>query len=567
MKQVGAPVPSPDGRWVVVPVTEPAFEEKDEVSDLWLVPGDGSTPPRRLTTAKGTGGGAAWNPDGTRLAFSAKRDGDESNQIHLLDLAGGEARRLTQVALGVRTPKWSPDGKTILFQSSGYRGATNDADNQRIAGERKKAKSKVRAYDGFPIRRYDKWLDDSQTHLLVIPAAGDSPARDLLAGTALVAGAGFGGASGEGSSDSLQPEWAPDSQSILVTAMTNAHVAAYGEPVLHLFQLELAGGEPRQLTQGKVSHSNATFSPDGRRLGLKLDAGQGVLYALARLAVAPWPWTGELQPVTPKFDRSVVDFAFSPDSSTLYFNGEDSGYLHLWSVPVTGSEPPVALETPRGVWLSPSSPGKSASPALFGLWQTAINPAEVFRVDLATKQSARLTSFAVDQAASVDWQPLREFRFTNRVGRKIHSFLALPPGFDEAKKYPLFVLIHGGHANMWREAISRRWNYHLLARPGYGVLLTDYVGSTGYGEKFTLDFLSDPLRVRPTTSIPLRMKRSGGFRFLTVRGRRPAEPATAGISPTGWRPRPRGTAAWSVTRDWPAFIRSGPPATRSITAS
>jgi len=42
MKRVGAPVPSPDGRWVVFSLVEPAYDEKDQVSDLWIVPTDGS---------------------------------------------------------------------------------------------------------------------------------------------------------------------------------------------------------------------------------------------------------------------------------------------------------------------------------------------------------------------------------------------------------------------------------------------------------------------------------------------------------------------------------------------
>ena len=49
------------------------------------------------------------------------------------------------------------------------------------------------------------------------------------------------------------------------------------------------------------------------------------------------------------------------------------------------------------------------------------------------------------------------------------------------------------HAAMWRDSITYRWNYHLLAQPGFVVLLTDYRGSTGYGEKFTLDITGDPL--------------------------------------------------------------------------
>jgi dipeptidyl aminopeptidase/acylaminoacyl peptidase len=56
------------------------------------------------------------------------------------------------------------------------------------------------------------------------------------------------------------------------------------------------------------------------------------------------------------------------------------------------------------------------------------------------------------------------------------------------------VLMHGGFASSRRDAISYRWNYHLLAHPGFVVLATDYRGSTGYGEKFSLDILGDPLK-------------------------------------------------------------------------
>src|SRR5204862_6885677 len=101
---------------------------------------------------------------------------------------------------------------------------------------------------------------------------------------------------------------------------------------------------------------------------------------------------------------------------------------------------------------------------------------------------------SVAEAASIAWETLRECWVSNKFGRQIHSFVALPPGFDESKQCPLLVLIHGGHANMWRDSITRRWDYHLLAQPGYVVLLTDYLGSTGYGERVTRDILGDPLR-------------------------------------------------------------------------
>src|SRR5438045_3039463 len=66
MKRVGAPAPSPDGKWVVFSVTEPAYDEKDQTADLWIVPADASAKPRRLTFSKTSESDVAWAPDSRR---------------------------------------------------------------------------------------------------------------------------------------------------------------------------------------------------------------------------------------------------------------------------------------------------------------------------------------------------------------------------------------------------------------------------------------------------------------------------------------------------------------------
>ena len=73
----GALATSPDGRWIVAAVAEPAYDDEQKRSDLWIVPADGSAPPRRLTSGKGSEGDPAWSPDSTRIAFSARREGDD----------------------------------------------------------------------------------------------------------------------------------------------------------------------------------------------------------------------------------------------------------------------------------------------------------------------------------------------------------------------------------------------------------------------------------------------------------------------------------------------------------
>jgi dipeptidyl aminopeptidase/acylaminoacyl peptidase len=194
MKRVGAPVVSPDGKWVVFSMLEPSYETDKEISDLWLVPADGSAPARRITNTRAPEGGVSWSPDSRNIAFSSKREGDESDQIYTLDLAGGgEAHRLTSLSTGASRPKWRPDGMAILFESAVYPSALDDEANRKAAAERKARKYNVRTYEHFPIRHWNQWLDDKHPTILVQSLEPGATAKDLLSPTALARTSGFSG--------------------------------------------------------------------------------------------------------------------------------------------------------------------------------------------------------------------------------------------------------------------------------------------------------------------------------------------------------------------------------------
>src|SRR5687767_4976191 len=324
MKRVGAPVPSPDGRWIVFPVIEPAYDEKDQVSDLWIVPGDGSAKPRRLTFSKTGESGVAWSPDSQRLAFSAKREGDDVNQIYVMDVvAGGEAMRVTSLSTGARAPQWRPDGKALLFVSSVYPGTMDDEANKKIAAERKGQKYKARVYDSFPIRHWDKWLEEMQSHLFVQTLEPEAKAKDILAGTKFITGPGVGGTLGN-SGEEMPAVWSPDGQSIVFVATTNRNVAAYATSNTLLYKISATGGEPTAITTGNDSYTQPAFSPDGKRLFFAITRENNQAYNLNRLGTMPWPGAAPIKVLTENFDRSVGTYAVTPDSKTIYFLAEES---------------------------------------------------------------------------------------------------------------------------------------------------------------------------------------------------------------------------------------------------
>ncbi len=492
LKRVGAPVVSPDGRWAAFLVTEPAYDARDQTADLWIVPTDGSAAARKLTQTKATETSPRWSPDGTRLAFSSKRDGDEAPQIYVLNVAGGgEAERITRLSTGARNPEWSPDGARLLFVSEVYPAAEDDEANQKAAKALKDRKHTARVYDGFPIKHWDRWLDERKAHLFVQDARPGAAARDVFARTQFANLPGFAGKQAEAGED-LPATWAPDGKTIVFAAATNRNRAAFEDVPTQLFEVAADGGEPRPLTGDRDSYGDVRFSADGRHLLAAVEpGGDGKTYHHERIAAFAWPFdAGSRRILTAGLDLSVSRFVPDPtDPAQIYFLADEGDRTKLFSVRLDRAGVEKHEVTGTGC-LSGLAAGGSA---LVAVHDSAAFPPDIVRV-VPGRPAARLTAFHDEVIGGLDLQPVERFTTPNARGAAVQSLLVRPAGFDPARKYPLFVVIHGGPAPQFKDAWGLRWNYQLLAAPGYVLLLTNYSGSSGYSEAFGQAIQSDPLR-------------------------------------------------------------------------
>ena len=184
LKRLDEPVPSPDGKWVVFSATDVDLDANTKISHLWIVPANGGES-KRLNETPNHEERPRFSPDGKRLIWTSKAT--DPTQIWMCDFdpeAGrlvGTPRQLTTISTGADGGIWSPDGRNIVFVSAVYPDCKDDACNKQRDDELKKSKVKAKIFMKLFYRHWNAFTEFKRSHLFVIPAdttveAGVSPA-------------------------------------------------------------------------------------------------------------------------------------------------------------------------------------------------------------------------------------------------------------------------------------------------------------------------------------------------------------------------------------------------------
>jgi dipeptidyl aminopeptidase/acylaminoacyl peptidase len=467
--RLGAPQLSPDGRRAVLPATRYDVEGNKGSTDLYLVPtvpGDGAG--RRLTAGSATSSEPAWSPDGRWIVFVTKRGDDKQPQLYLLPTDGGEARRLTDMPTGVATPKWFADGRRIAFISRVWPELKSREEVIRRVKERDEPKMTAKVWEHAPFSHWDHFLDDRVPHVFVTDVDGSEPFSPTL-------GSGHCLDVREPGADSY--DVAPDGGEIAFAANVDTTHTLRN---LDLFVVPVAGGAARDLTpDNPADDGEPRYSRDGRWLAYTR-ATIPRFYGDTRRLMLYDRKAGTARALAADFDRSVEGLVWLPDSSGLLGSIDDAAAHRIYAFDLGGGRPrPV---TGAHDFTSLAVAGRPA--VLVALRQSFREPPTLVRVELRTGAATQLSAFNDALLKEVRFGEVESVTLPGAGGAPLQMWVIKPPGFDPARRYPLFLILHGGPHNGVTDTWQWRWNAQVFAGWGYVAAWHNFHGSSGFGQAY-----------------------------------------------------------------------------------
>jgi dipeptidyl aminopeptidase/acylaminoacyl peptidase len=511
LKRVGEPEVSPDGKWVIFSVVDVDLAANTKTPHVWIVPTAGGQEREVITDQDADR--PRWAPDGKRFAFLSTKSVGSQVWIAEFDSVGGSVtstRRLTAIATEASGELWSPDGSNILFTSDVYPecNASQDPDefcNATKLDEEKESKVKAQIFDHLLYRHWNAYKDGKRTHIFVVRddmALEDvqfvgkplppnvSHYRDLTPGDYDAPVFSLGG----------QDDYAfsPDGQEICYASNHDKNPAASTNNDLWI--VPVGGGAAKNITaDNPASDSSPLYSPDGRYIAYRAQRRPGYESDRFRLMLYDRK-TGEKKELTEGFDQWVGTFVWTWDSKQIDFSSDHKGHSLIYTLDianpnssrrtiVAGYNDDLALtsndKTLVLTRVSIAAPTEiyAADPAGPGC------PARNGDVDTGKESCSLNKEWAVTHIndsllSQVNMSKIESFFFKGAHGDEVEGFLVKPPNFDAGKKYPLKFIVHGGPEVPMGDEWSYRWNPELFAASGYVVIMINFHGSPGYGQRF-----------------------------------------------------------------------------------
>jgi dipeptidyl aminopeptidase/acylaminoacyl peptidase len=474
LKRLSSVAIAPDGKHVVYAVRSDDLAANQSSNALWVLDlTKHGALPQRLTEDEPHDGSPAWSADGRWVYFLSSRGG--TAQVWRVPAAGGAAAQVTNLPLEVGSFRLAPGGDRLLVSLEVFL----DCDSLACTRERIDTAAHAPAsgvlHEELFVRHWDAWSDGRRSQLFVLTLDPNGVASgvpvNLTAGIdADVPSKPFG----------TEDDYtiSPDGTQVVLSARVAASTEAWSTN-FDLYCVPITGGTPRNLTaDNPAADTRPVFSPDGKTLAYLAADRAGLESDRQHLVLLDWASLVP-RPVTAKWDRSIDGFAWSRDGKTLFATTDHLGQHPLWAVDVASGR--AAAITGEG---NVESFSVGASRILVAQ-STLARPAELFSVGFAGGKPQQLTKLNQPLLAQRRLGEYEQFSFNGWHDETVYGYVVKPPGLKAGQKYPVAFVVHGGPQGSMGNEWHWRWNAETLAGAGYGVVMIDFHGSTGYGQAFT----------------------------------------------------------------------------------
>jgi dipeptidyl aminopeptidase/acylaminoacyl peptidase len=460
LQWVDAPQISPDGKRIVYQRMGYDVMKDVHQSSLWMIDADGSHH-RPLADA---GRGAAWSPDGKRLAYVSKSDGSTQIQMHWMDT--GQDASITELTESPGNLSWSPDGRWLAFT---MRVPAEEAPLAAMPKAPKGASwaAPVKVIDRV-IYRFDGggYVDPGYTHVFVVASDGGA-ARQITEGK---------------HNFNSQPVWTANGKALIVSANLNDDWE-YQPLDSDLYRVGLEDGAMTRLTDRKGPDQSPSLSPDGKHLAWLGFDDKRHPYQASRLYVGDAN-AGNPRSLTDGFDYSIGAIAWDGDRG-VWLQFDDHGRGRIGWIALSGGKVERVADDLGGTEIGrPYTSGdfSAAAGRVAYTSGTTESPADLAVVARSGKPR-KLTHLTANLLDHMQLGKTTEISVKSSAGgREIQAWVVTPPGFDPAKKYPLLLEIHGGPFAAYGPWFSPE--IQLYAAKGYVVVYANPRGSTSYGSEF-----------------------------------------------------------------------------------
>ncbi|GAB2497773.1 S9 family peptidase [Pseudoxanthomonas sangjuensis] len=486
LDRVSAPALSPDGGTVVFAKRQVNAEVTKASTALYVrnLRTRDMAPPKRLTPEGWSVNSPAFSKDGKSVYFLSAKSGPQ--QLYSIPLAGGEPRRLTDFALDVDAYKLSLDGTQVALAFAVFPDCKGDLDcTKKKLDDAEAAKATGKVFDRMFIRHWDTWADGRLNRVFAAKLDGEG----MIKAATLLSGDIDGDIPSKPFGDLSDFAWSADGRQVAMSVRQ----ANREEPWSTNFDIWLVnadGSGARNLTAAnKAWDAGPVFSADGKTLYYRAMARPGFeadRFALMAMDLA----SGQTKEIAPRWDASADGIALSADGSRIYTTAQELGRHPLFAVRLDNGEvEPVAGD------------GSISAFALAGdtlaFTRNSMKSGDQLFVARADGSMPRaITQSAGEMLPEVKFGDYEQFQFAGWNNDVVHGYVVKPWNYVAGRKYPVAFLIHGGPQGSFGDGWSYRWNPQTYAGQGYAVVMIDFHGSTGYGQKFT-DAISQHWGDRP----------------------------------------------------------------------